>query len=706
MCICVVSSLLPISEKGEEDIDIVPSYDKVSDRSSFYEQVNGPNPVYQQYNRKGVDGIPINMMTPKQHHTETVENTLFDAEGVTDLEEEPVTVPISKPPTDGMTGDVSPVYAVPKKGAKASTSITSGFLHTCEDADVVPVSSYLEVEDVDPDEHKAATGHDMSIFVSKFDNKADPGTEGDISASMDNDSDDVVTVTTAGMSARQQVFRADSILSTTSEDRDLLNTDKKLKGRPKISHSKPKHFGNVNVAAKNTPSPKPKRANLPKQAPTADGKDTNMAATQQKIEVARSESVSSTTSDNRNLIDTDVKVKDHSKVSHSVPKFLSNISAAIKSTPSPKFKRRVKPPTADSKMTQSVAKDISKTARDTASAVESKADSKMTQSVAKDISKTARDTASAVESKAVSKMTQSVAKDISKTARDTASAVESKAVSKMTQSVAKDISKTARDTASAVESKAVSKMTQSVAKDISKTARDTASAVESKAVSKMTQSVAKDISKTARDTASAVESKMTQSVTKEHFDKHDYKQVTSQVTQIKPQQNFKPTVPHKLPIDHKFPHKASPKLNARHSNQPTAPSPKLSKSKVAPTTGAYLNTSHPTQTNPLAQLRSKSSPRVKPRSLVQQPDTKPANSTMATHQVTKQQLPVPEPTREMKRSSIATDNPVTNDVTDKAAADEKRRHTVCDLSYKERRDKDMDELDQSLKDLDDFITTI
>ena len=590
-----MSSLLPISEKGEEDVDIVPSYDKVSDRSSFYEKVNGPNPAYQQYKRKGVDGIPINLMKPKQHHTETIENTLFDAEGVTDLEEEPVTVPMTKPPTDGMTDDVASVYAVPNKRANTSTSITSGFLHTCEDADVVPVSSYLEIEDV---EHKAAAGHDMSIFVStshsKLDNIADPGTEGDISASMDNDSDDVFTAAAANMAAHQRVSRADSILSTTSEDCDLLNTGKKLKGRPKISHPKSKHFGNVNVAAKNTPSPKPKRANPGKfQAPIPDSRDTSMAATQQKIEVARSESISSTTSDNRNLVDTDVKVKDHPKISHSVPKFLSNIGAAIKSTPSPKSKRanlRFKPPTADGKATQLVAKYTT---------------------------------------------TDSTAAQL--------------------------VTKTAKDTVAN-----------------SKTARDIVAG--SKAGSKMTQSVAK-----------------------EHFDKHDYKQVT----QTKPQQNFKPTVPHKSPID--FPHKASPKLNTRHGSQPTAPSPKLSKSKVLPTTGAYLNTSHPTQVNPLAQLRAKSSPRVKPRSAVLQPqefDTKPADSAMATHEITKQQLPVPQPTKEMKRSSIATDKPVTDDVTDKAAVDEKRRHTVCDLSYKERRDKEMDELDQTLKDLDDFITTI
>ena len=664
-----MSSLLPISEKGEEDVDIVPSYDKVSDRSSFYEKVNGPNPAYQQYKRKGVDGIPINLMKPKQHHTETIENTLFDAEGVTDLEEEPATVPMTKPPTNGMTDDVAPVYAVPNKRANTSTSITSGFLHTCEDADVVPVSSYLEIEDV---EHKAAAGHDMSIFVStshsKLDNIADPGTEGDISASMDNDSDDVFTATAANMAAHQQVSRADSILSTTSEDRDLLNTGKKLKGRSKISHPKSKHFGNVNVAAKNTPSPKPKRANPGKfQAPIPDSRDTSMAATQQKIEVARSESISSTTSDNRNLVDTNVKVKDHPKISHSVPKFLSNIGAAIKSTPSPKSKRanlRFKPPTADGKATQLVAKYtttdstaaqlVTKTAKDTV------ANSKTAKDIVTD-SKTAKDTV------ANSKTAKDIVTD-SKTAKDTV------ANSKTAKDIVTD-SKTAKDTVAN-----------------SKTAKDTVAN-----------------SKTARDivAGSKAGSKMTQSVAKEHFDKHDYKQVTSQVTQTKPQQNFKPTVPHKSPID--FPHKASPKLNTRHGSQPTAPSPKLSKSKVLPTTGAYLNTSHPTQVNPLAQLRAKSSPRVKPRSAVLQPqqfDTKPADSTMATHEITKQQLPVPQPTKEMKRSSIATDKPVTDDATDKAAADEKRRHTVCDLSYKERRDKGMDELDQTLKDLDDLITTI
>ena len=643
-----MSSLLPISEKEEEDVDIVPSYDKVSDRSSYYEKVNGPNPVYQQYNRKGLDSIPINMMEPKQHHMETVENALYDAVGVTDLEEEPVTVPITKSSTDA-ANDVTPVYTVPNKKSKTTTSITSGFLHTCEDADVVPVSSYLEIEDVDPNEHKAGADHDMSIFVSnshiKLDNKADPGTEGDISASMDNDSDEVFTATAANMAPHQQVFRADSILSTTSDDRDLLNTNKKLKGRPKMSHPKSKHLGKGNAAAKNTPSPKPKRADLAKsQAPTADDKDsikvlsenniTNMAAKQQKSEVARTESISSTTSDNRDLLDTDVKLKGHPKISHSVPKIFGNIAAAIKGTPSPKAKRaaltKFKSPTADVKVTQPVAKYTT-------------------------------------------------------------------TGGKAAQLVSKDTT-------------ANSKVMQLVAKD-------TKAAMDTTANSKVMQLVAKD-TKAAMDTTA--DSKMAQLVAKGHVDKHDDEQVTS-FTQTKPQQNFKLTVPHKPPIDQKFSQKASPKMkahNAHHGNQPAASSPKLSKSKIAPTTGAYLNTSHPMQTNPLAQLRAKSSPRMKPRSInpavqskvidnqLSQLGTKPADSTMATHQVTKQQLFIPEPTREIKRSSIATDKPVPNDAADKAAADEKRRHTVCNLSYKEKRDKEMDELDQSLKDLNDLISTI
>ena len=606
-----MSSLLPISEKGEEEeVDIVPSFDKVSNRLSYYEKHNGPNPVYQQYNRKGQDGIPINIMEPKQH-TEIVENTLYDTVGVMDLEDEPVIVPITKPSTN-TTDNVAPVYAVPVKKSNTSTSITSGFLHTCEDADVVPVSSYLTVEDVDPEIPKATGGHDMSIFVSKtkLDDKPDPGTEGDISASMDNDSDEVFTETAAAnMVTHQQIFRADSIVSTTSDDRDLLNTDKKLKHHPKISHPKAKFFGKVNVAAKNTPSPKAKRANMAKsQAPTANSKgnkeasenDTNMAAKQQqKKEVLRTESILSTTSDNRDLLNTDEKLKGRQKIS--MPKFFSDVKAAIRNTPSPKPKRanltKSKSPAADDKATQPVAKGTTDNS------------------------------------------------------------------------------------------------------------------------SQATQPVAKD---TTDDSSQA-----TLPVAKEHVDKHDYEQVTS-FTPTKPQQNFKPTIPHKPPIDQKVSH--DPKLkahNAHHGNQPAASSPKLPKlsnprmspstRKVAPTTGAYLNTSHPAQTNPLAQLRAKSSPRVKPRSAVQREvvdkqsqhlDAKPADNTMATHQVTKQQLFVSEPTREIKRSSIATDNPATNYVTDTAAADDTRRHTVCNLTFKEKRKQESDELDQALKDLDDLITTI
>ena len=256
----MLSSLLPILEKEEEDIEIVPSLDKVSDRSSFYEQANGPNPVYQQYNRKGVDGIPINMMEPKKN-VETVENTLYDGEGVADVEDKPVIVDTTKPcTTDAPKDDVQPIYAVPKKKSKASN--TSGFLHHYQDADVLPdVSAEPVVEDAD--RHKGS-GPDMSIFVSdsqnKLDSVADPGTEGDISASMDNDSDEVSSGMIPGQQRKQHLLRTDSIQSTTSDDCDLLDTEKKVKGRAKISHAKPKWFDSVNVTAKQTPSPKAKRA--------------------------------------------------------------------------------------------------------------------------------------------------------------------------------------------------------------------------------------------------------------------------------------------------------------------------------------------------------------------------------------------------------------------------------------------------------------
>ena len=158
----MLSSLLPISEKGEEEAQFVPSYDQVSDRSSFYEKVNGPNPVYQQYNRKGVGGIPITMMEPKRN-VETVENALYDDNvGVTDLEDEPVIVDTTKLSATNVANDITPIHAIPKNKSKIST--TSAFSHKYEDADVMTeLSEELKMEDAS--KHKSS--HDMSIFVSK-----------------------------------------------------------------------------------------------------------------------------------------------------------------------------------------------------------------------------------------------------------------------------------------------------------------------------------------------------------------------------------------------------------------------------------------------------------------------------------------------------------------------------------------------------------
>ena len=275
---CALSSLLPISEKGEEEIEIIPTYDKVSPRSSFYEKIKDPNPAYQQYNRQGANGIPINMMKPKQN-VETIENTLYDTVGVTDLEDEPVTMTTTtKLPSAtnvvAIANEEAPIYAVPKKKSKKSSTI-SGFLHQCEDKDVLHgLSEELKVKNM---EEKRKDSHDMSIFVSKsqtkLDAKTDPGTEGDISASMDNDSDEVFGGTVNDMVGQldsRHIFRSDSIQSTTSDDRDLLD-NVKLKDRPKIAKQKPKIFGNVNVAAKHTPSPKAKRAEKSKLT-TAESK--------------------------------------------------------------------------------------------------------------------------------------------------------------------------------------------------------------------------------------------------------------------------------------------------------------------------------------------------------------------------------------------------------------------------------------------------
>ena len=497
----MLSSLLPISEKAEEEIERVPTYDKVSPRSSFYEKVKDPNPAYQQYNREGANSIPITMMTPKQN-VETVENTLYDTVGVTDLEDEPVIVTTSKPlsVTNAVVvaNEEALIYSVTKKKSKKSSTV-SGFLHQCEDKDVLHgVSEELQVKDVE--EEKG--GPDMSIFVSKsqikLDTKTDPGTEGDISASMDNDSDEVFSGPITDMAVprhKQQVFRSDSIQSTTSDDRDLLD-NVKLKDRSKIAHPKLKVFGNVNVASKHTPSPKAKRA------------------------------------------------------------------------------ERSKPSTAESKPTRPVAKD--------------------------------------------------------------------------------------------------------------------------------------------------------------NKGRQDYEQVTK-LPQPKPQQNFKPTIPHNPAVDSSLLRKGSPKLKTSHGNQVSTPSPKLTKHanprgspnlrKVAPTTGAYLTTSHPAQSgNPLGVLRAKSSPRVKPKSVnpaVQvdkQSEHKLIESTTVT-QVEKHTQRSLGPTKETKRISLATDRLVP--VTDKT--DEKKRpksesfilgqqepggSQTSTLSFKEKREKESEEMDQTLQDLDDLISTI
>ena len=510
-------------------------------------------------------------MEPK-HNTEIVTNELYDAVGVTDMEDEPAIVPASQPSTNV---------------ANKSVSVTSGFslVHVCQDADVVPVSSYLKVEDISPEERNTA-GPDMSIFVSnsrtKLENKIDSGTEGDISASMDNDSDEGGT-NSAKMATYQQVGRANSIMSTTSDDRDLLDTTKKLKDRPKVPRTKPKIFGSIINAMRHTPSPEPKQTNPPPIAKSTDADDKvfseaddSMGTQQPKKPVARTGSTQSTTSDDRYLFDTSKKRKDHPKISLSKPKIFSNATGAAKSTPSKQVEMTTaKPPTTDSQVTQTVAK------------------------------------------------------------------------------------------------------------------------------------------------GAIANSKMSQSVAKERVGNHDSKQIMSFTQAKPPQANFKPTIPSKPSADLKSMHKDSPKLKAKnnqnHGNQPAAPSLRSSKpgtprmsSKVVPTTGAYLNTSHPTLTNPLAQLRARSSPRVKPRSAspaikkeqLQQPEPKATNSTKAT-QVTKQ-LSVTELS---KRSSIATDKPMVDD-DNKASTDENRRNTVGTLSYKERREKEENEFDQVLQDLDNLITTI
>ena len=197
--------------------------------------------------------------------------------------------------------------------------------------------------------------------------------------------------------------------------------------------------------------------------------------------------------------------------------------------------------------------------------------------------------------------------------------------------------------------------------------------------------------------------------------KEEYEPVKT-FTQTKPQKSFKPTIPQQKPVIGQKLHQASPKLstNPQSSN--------IRRVSPSPGPGSILNTNHLAQTNPLAQLRAKSSPRVKPRSVSpafqkkvtdgqpQKLDSKLTEGATATQQVTK----LLEPAKEIKRSSIATDQVLSNDKA--AAADVKMRHksessalaneSGSRTSFKELRQQEADDFNQTFKDFDDFITTI
>ncbi|XP_065889676.1 nucleolar and coiled-body phosphoprotein 1-like isoform X2 [Dysidea avara] len=305
------SSLVPIVENAEEAEDVVPNYDSLSHTSAYYEKVNEPNPAYQQY-RKQSESIPVSMMNPK-HSEQTVENALYsDVAVLLPDEDEPSTTISFMPGSEtnrykdeaaenalySTADDV--LYSSADKNGKPVTSNTTNKdkpAAIAEAADneppiyAVPIkkSSRVKKPDYDtgeksdkstdqwvtPEVDSASTapqqdsGPDMSIFVSKSQTKLDseppnvPPT-----SDTDNVSDDMLNGELP-QKGHSKLENRDSIMSTTSDDRDLLNSDVKLRGRPKKSQPKPK---TVAAKGKFTSSPKVNGAHQAKSIPSNQDK--------------------------------------------------------------------------------------------------------------------------------------------------------------------------------------------------------------------------------------------------------------------------------------------------------------------------------------------------------------------------------------------------------------------------------------------------
>ena len=306
----MLCSLLPIVENAEEAEDVVPNYDSLSHTSAYYEKVNEPNPAYQQY-RKQSESISINMMNPK-YSEQTVENALYSGVAALLPDEDVPSTTISF-----MPGSETKLYkdetvdnALYSTTDDALYSTTDDALYSSVDKDAkpvissnttdkeipaatvpegadkeppiyaVPVKKSSRVKKPENDMAEYPTGQwvsaevdtantaqqqdsaDMSIFVSKSQTKLDSETP---NASPTNDTDnvfdDMINTLNRELSPRRrgQLENRGSIISTTSDDRDLLNPEVKLRDHPKKSH--PKLSSVVSAAkAKLTPSPKVKHA--------------------------------------------------------------------------------------------------------------------------------------------------------------------------------------------------------------------------------------------------------------------------------------------------------------------------------------------------------------------------------------------------------------------------------------------------------------
>ena len=289
----------PFMENAVEDIeDVVSNFDSLSHTSAFYEPVNEPNPAYHQY-RKQSESIPIGMMKPK-HTEQVVKNAVFDVsaplpdeiEPITlvsfmpgsdnkikhykdetiddvlystaddalyssaDKERKPITGSKEKPATPAVAeGDKEPpIYAVPIKKNSRIIKPEQGIGEKStkpSDQWVIPEVGSAQQQDGSPD---------MSIFVSKSQSSLDTETP-DVPPFNDTDEvfDDMFNVRDSENQPKRlgRFENRGSIMSTTSDDRDLLRPDVKLHDHPKILHHKPNLVSAVKAKFTSSPRTQP-----------------------------------------------------------------------------------------------------------------------------------------------------------------------------------------------------------------------------------------------------------------------------------------------------------------------------------------------------------------------------------------------------------------------------------------------------------------